>query len=130
MALFDTKNNLNTIYTTKVGIPQYLPKGEKPLIESIYDDSKYKELLRDINESTTITEEEREFLKLAATRHIKFNYSMIADYYAHSDKEMQRLMEKSALVIIDINDAIANGYAILSKKVDSIINNDEDSDEG
>ena len=58
-------------------------------------------------------EEERQFLKDAAGRHNVFNYRNIAEYYAHATPEMQRLMEKSALVIIDINNAIANGYASL-----------------
>lgn len=58
-----------------------------------------------------ITEEERQFLKDAAGRHNVFNYRNIAEYYAHATPEMQRLMEKSALVIIDVDNAIANGYA-------------------
>ena len=66
-------------------------------------------------------EEEKEFLRLAATRHIVFNYARIADYYAHSNKEVQKLMEESALVIIDINDAIANGYVKLSKNIEKIM---------
>ena len=36
---------------------------------------------------------------------------------------MQELMEESALVIVDINDAIMNGYVVASKKIDSIIEN-------
>lgn len=64
----------------------------------------------------------RNFLINAARRHLIFNYSKIADYYAHSNKEMQELMEKSALVIIDINDAIANGYVKLSKNIEKIMN--------
>ena len=57
------------------------------------------------------------FLKYAAARHLAFNYSKIADYYAHQGKEMQALMEKSALVIIDLNDAIANGYVTLQNRI-------------
>ena len=48
-------------------------------------------------------------------RHYVFNYAVIAEYYANASEEMQRLMEKSALVIIDVDDAIANGYAKISK---------------
>ena len=59
--------------------------------------------------------------RLAATRHIVFNYAKIADYYAHAGEEMQNLMEKSALVLIDIDDAIANGYIQLSKDIDEIM---------
>lgn len=107
-------------YTTKVGVPQYLPSAECPRLDSLANLSKYKELLRNINASN-VSEEEKEFLRLAATRHIVFTYSKIADYYAHATKEMQELMEQSALVIIDINDAIANGYVKLSKNIKKIM---------
>ena len=60
-------------------------------------------------------------MRFAATRHIVFNYSKVADYYAHSSKEVQELMEQSALVIIDVNDAIANGYLQLSKNIEKIM---------
>ena len=62
-------------------------------------------------------------MKIAAYRHYVFNYDKIAEYYACASKEMQELMEESALVIVDINDAIMNGYVVASKKIDSIIEN-------
>lgn len=108
-------------YTTKVDVPQYLPSAECPKLIECYGKTKYNELLRNINNSN-VTEEEKEFLRLAATRHIVFTYSKIADYYAHASKEMQELMEQSALVIIDFNDAIANGYVKLSKNIEKIMN--------
>ena len=46
-----------------------------------------------------------------------FSYSKIAEYYAHSKEEMQSLMEKSALVIIDFDKAVENGYTRLSQTV-------------
>lgn len=107
-------------YTTKVGIPQYLPSMECPRLDTLVDKNKYNELIRDINESN-VSEQEKEFLRLAATRHLVFTYSRIADYYAHATPEMQRLMEKSALVIIDIDDAIANGYVKLSESIKKIM---------
>ena len=107
-------------YTGKVAIPQYLPKNEKPSLYSLCDTRKYEKLVAEINQSN-LPEEEKNFLRMAATRHIVFNYSKIADYYAHSDKCTQEMMEKSALVIIDINDAIANGYVKLSKNIEKIM---------
>ena len=107
-------------YTTKVGVPQYLPSAECPRLDSLVNMTKYKELLRNINASN-VSEEEKEFLRLGATRHLVFTYSKIADYYAHASKEMQELMEQSALVIIDIDDAIANGYVKLSKNIKKIM---------
>ena len=107
-------------YTTKVNIPQYLPNAECPRIDSLVNLTKYGELIRNINASN-VSDAEKEFLRLAATRHIVFTYSKIADYYAHASKEMQELMEQSALVIIDIDDAIANGYVKLSENIRKIM---------
>lgn len=107
-------------YTTKVGIPQYLPSMDCPRLDTLVDKNKYNELIREIN-SSNVSDQEKEFLRLAATRHLVFTYSRIADYYAHATPEMQRLMEKSALVIIDIDDAIANGYVKLSESIKKIM---------
>jgi len=41
----------------------------------------------------------------------------MADYYANSNKEVQGLMENSALVIIDFNKAIELGYVKLSEEI-------------
>lgn len=114
----DEKNH----YTHKVSVPQYEPSGIKPDLSSLFDYTKYAKLLAEINTSN-VSEEEKQFLRLAASRHIVFNYAKIADYYAHSNTEMQELMEHSALVIIDIDDAIANGYVKLSKQLDDILEN-------
>lgn len=110
----------DTKYTKKVSIPQYLPSKVKPNIKSLFNDEKFNLLREDIFKCDEITDNEKQFLLSAATRHIVFNYSLIADYYAHSNKSMQDLMEKSALVIIDFNDAIANGYVELSSDLDAI----------
>lgn len=107
-------------YTTKVGVPQYLPSSVCPRLDECYGLNKYNELMYKINQSN-VTEEEKKFLKFAATRHIVFTYSKVADYYAHASKEMQELMEQSALVIIDFEDAIANGYVKFSKAIEDIM---------
>lgn len=107
-------------YSKKIGAPQYLPSDKKPHIQELYNSEKYGKLIYNIKNSN-VSEEEKYFLMLAASRHIVFNYSQIADYYAHSDKEMQELMEQSALVILDIEDAIANGFVKLNKQIKEII---------
>ena len=68
---------------------------------------------------------DKDFLIQAARRHNVFNYRNIAEYYAHATPEMQRLMEESALVIIDVDDAIANGYATLNADVLNIMEDDD-----
>ena len=57
----------------------------------------------------------KDFLKVAAYRHVKFNYERIADYYANAPKEVQELIEDSALVIIDFNKAIEDRFVNISK---------------
>lgn len=106
-------------YTTKINIPQYEIKGEEPEIDELVNVEKTNELIKEI-ESSNVSDEQKQFLIKAAQRHLGFNYSKVAEYYAHQDKEMQELMEKSALVIIDFEDAIKNGYAELSDIIDEM----------
>lgn len=109
-------------YTTKTDIPQYEVQGEKPTINECYNTDKAEELIWEINNSG-VTDLEKKFLIEAAKRHTVFNYRLIAEYYATASKEMQGLMERSALVIIDINNAIANGYVKLSERVKKLMQN-------
>lgn len=119
--LFETPEvDKNNKYTKKVSAPQYLPSNVQPMVAELFNSVKYSSLVRDIKQSN-VTDEEKDFLIKAATRHIVFNYSKIADYYAHATPEMQKLMEQSALVIIDIDDAIANGYVKLNKVIKDIM---------
>ena len=124
MALFEvpTKKAMDgdTKYSRAIKVPQYLPNDNKPDIESLCDIKKYSNLIKNINNSN-VSDEEKLFLRLAASRHIVFNYAKIADYYANSEAEMQELMEQSALVILDIDDAIANGYVDLSKRMEELV---------
>lgn len=118
VSLFDITNDTeeDNTYTTKISVPQYKPHNECPSIYSLCDTRKYEKLIDNIN-SASIPDKDKEFLKMAATRHIVFNYSKIADYYCYAPKEVQQLMEDSALVLIDIDDAIVNGYVKLDKKL-------------
>ena len=120
--LFSVSKNdeIDKKYSTKVEIPQYLPSKICPKIWELCDKTKYNELVRNIAVSD-VPDDVKEFLMFAATRHIVFNYAKIADYYAHSDVDVQRLMEQSALVIIDVDDAIANGYMRLSKNIKKLL---------
>ncbi len=121
MRLFDIQQQPeDKRYTKKVEVPQYVPSKDKPRLEELIDYGKYSKLLAKINKSG-VTEEEKKFLRFAAARHIVFRYAKIADYYAHASAEMQELMEDSALVILDIDDAIAKGYVKLSKDIRAIL---------
>lgn len=108
-------------YIRNIEAPIYVPNlDKKPDVKSLINDTKYKELVKEID-SSDIPNEEKEFLKLASSRQLVFNYKLIAEYYAHSDKKVQELMEKNALVIIDFNKAIEYGYVQLSKSVIDIV---------
>ncbi len=103
-------------YTGKVKSPLYEPKGDKPELVELSDISVFMELNREI-ENSNIPEVEKAFLRLAAARHIVFNYGKIAEFYAHASKEAQCLMENSALVIIDFNKAIEKGFVVLADEI-------------
>lgn len=96
-------------YSSKIDAPIYEPKNEMPHILELVNKSKANRLIREIKDSS-VSDEEKEFLIESAKRHLVFNYEKIADYYAHASFEMQNLMEKSALVIIDFEKAIQNGF--------------------
>ena len=110
----------DTKYSRAIKIPQYVPRETKPHIDSLVNYEKYSKLISHIN-SSNVSDEEKKFLRLAATRHIVFNYANIADYYANSDSEMQELMEESGLVILDVDDAVANGFVELSGRMKELI---------
>ena len=103
-------------YTRKIVAPTYDPKNEKPLIDDLFDTKKADELIHKIKQAD-LTEEELMFLSHCALRHTVYDYSKIADFYAHSSKEIQELMEDSALVIIDFDKAIEKGYVKLTKDI-------------
>ena len=107
------------IYSDKITVPTYEPKNKKPFVEDLYDDTKAMDLIADIKESK-LPQAEKDFLMAAASRHIVFNYSKVADFYAHSSKDCQELIEKSALVIVDYKQAIENGFVHLTAQIDDL----------
>lgn len=106
-------------YTTDINIPQYEILGEKPSLSECYNPEKADKLIEKIK-SSNVTEEEKKFLCEAAKRHTVFNFKKIAEYYSAASLDMQELMEDSALVILDYNDAIKKGYVKLNKKLEEM----------
>jgi len=103
----------NTIYNKKVDSPLYTPRGDEPALDSLYNLERFLNLIDDIK-SADIPEQIKQFLIFSAHRHIEFDYELIAEYYCHAVPEVQKLMEDSALVIIDFNRAIDLGYVKLN----------------
>ncbi len=97
-------------YSNKMNIPQYEIVGEEPLLTELINTNKTESLIEQIRE-TKLPRDLEAFLVTAAYRHTVFDYRKIAEFYPHQSPEIQSLMEESALVIIDAEDAIRNGYA-------------------
>jgi hypothetical protein len=111
-------------YTKKIESPIYEPKGTKPEIADLYDLKKANEMIEKISASD-FPKDVKSFLTLAAYRHVVFNYENIAEFYAHSPAKIQDFMESSALVIIDFNKAIENGFVVLTEKIAEAYRNAE-----
>lgn len=113
-------------YTQKVAVPHYEIVGEKPALGELFDTTKADELRHDI-ERADIPDDIKAFLIEATKRHVVFNYRKVAEFYPHASPEVQRLMEDSALIIIDAEHAIAKGFASFEQQLDQIMKEDEDT---
>ena len=103
-------------YSRKIEIPTYEPVEGVVELSELTDKTKYEQLCSEI-EAAEIDGDIAEFLKMAATRHIVFDYARIGDYYANASPEVQDLMERSALVIIDFAKAVENGFVKLTQEL-------------
>ncbi len=125
----DEKEEEENAYTQNIAAPVYEPSEDKPDIVDLYNDEKAMDLIVSIKESK-LSEKEKQFLMTAASRHIVFDYAKIANFYAHSSKECQELMENSALIIVDFDKAIENGFVKLTQEINDMFQLDEhDEDE-
>lgn len=114
------------LYTSKITAPIYEIVGEKPETYELFDDSRARELQEKI-EDANLPEDVADFLKIASMRHVVFNYSKVAEFYPHASKEIQRLMEESALVIIDAKDAIRLGFAKFNDSLQELLSEEENA---
>lgn len=113
-------------YTDKVEVPPYAKIGDKPELSQCYDDEYCNKLLSAIDDSD-LPETEKHFLRAAAHRHVVFNFQEIANFYAHSEAHVQQLMEDSALVIVDLDAAIKNGWTRLGQALDAAYSEEKES---
>lgn len=121
-------DELDDTYAAMVETPLYTPtQPEPPPVADLMETSRADTLQAAID-AADIPSDVRAFLTAAATRHIVFDYRNIAEFYAHADPDVQRLMEESALVIIDFHRAIELGYATLRRgMLDQIEAEDDDA---
>lgn len=111
-------------YEGKIATPIYEIKGEMPKVYELCDTSKANQLIQDIEEAD-IDDEIKEFLRNAAYRHLSFHYGKVAEFYAWQPPEIQKLMEDSGLVIIDVESAIENGFVKLTDRLKELIDDEE-----
>jgi hypothetical protein len=116
-------------YTRKIQIPVYEPKGAKPAVADLFDTSKTSQLVQRINASNAPDEIKR-FLRLAAERHTVFHFARIAEYYCHADADVQDLFDQSALVIIDYQKAIENGFVAFTEAMFKIADVEDERNAG
>lgn len=110
------EDGLSENYSRKIEAPIYEITGDRPPVSELYDRTKADELIAEIDQAS-LPDEVAGFLKYAAERHTVFNFRNIAEFYAHADADVQRLMERSALVIIDFDKAVEEGFVKLSKQL-------------
>lgn len=122
---FTLEKEEDNTYTGEITIPKYEPMEEQPpALEELVDFQRVDRLTKEIDEAD-IPEDVKEFLYAAANRHAVFDYGKIAEYYCHAPKEVQELMEKSALVIIDYDKAIEYGYTNLKDELEIMMEEDK-----
>ena len=112
------------MYTSKIKAPVYEIKGDKPKLDDLVQPDKFRELIKNIDASVA-PEGVKMFLRMAASRHLKFDYAKIAEYYANSPANVQELFEQSGLVIVDFDSAIENGFVQMNKKLMEIRKNEQ-----
>ena len=113
-------------YTRDITIPHYEPRGDSaPPLSDLMDRSRTIELEQQIT-AADIPPDVADVLRHAAQRHTVIDFHRMADYYAHAPAEVQRLMEAQALVIVDVDTAIAGGYVRLSERMADILGRDRE----
>lgn len=123
----DENNQTENNYSQEVKIPHYEIVGEQPQPTELIDTTYTDKLIQHIKE-TDLTDDVKNFLIAGTTRHIVFNYAKIAEFYPHQTPEVQQLMENSALVIVDADDAIANGFASFDRTINKLRELDDYND--
>jgi hypothetical protein len=110
-------------YTKKIISPIYEPEGPKPKESELSDRATTNDLLAEIA-AAELPDDVRRFLVSAAERHTVFKFDRIANYYAHADENIQKLFERSVLVILDFEQAVERGFVTLTDRVEHLFRED------
>lgn len=110
------KNELDNKFSANLGTVIYEPKETNHSPEDLYniDESIFDEI-----DALNSSDELKKFLKLRACWLAELSFDKIADYYAYqATPEEQAIFEKLALVLLDRDKLIENGYSDLLKDID------------
>lgn len=116
-------------YTRQINVPHYNPSGTPPSLDALIDRTRTTELEQQIAESK-VPADIAEVLIHCAQRHTVIDFHRVADYYAHAPAPVQRLMEDQALVIVDLQSAIRNGYVKLTDAMSNLLEEETDDEDG
>lgn len=110
----DTGTDLYDMYSQNMKEPIYEPKESHHKISDLYKNPP-SDLINKIN--SIENKELREFFKIRLYVFYKLNFEKIADYYAYqATSEEQKVFEALALVLLDKNKLIENGFAKLMEE--------------
>jgi hypothetical protein len=114
----EEKNKLDEKYSQKIGQVIYEPKETNHQVSDFFErENKFDEDIEKIE-----NEELKEMLYARASFFSTFNFAKIADYYAYqATDEEKKVFEKLALVLLDKDQLIENGFY-------DLIDNIEESD--
>ena len=101
-------------YSTKIGTVIYEPKQTNHSPKDLFvENTSFDKLIEEIE-----NEDLRKMLRHRASYFTVFNYSKIADYYAYQATDQEkRIFEKMALVLLDKDQLIENGFSKIAKEV-------------
>ena len=123
LILSDDQPEPDNPYTRKIETPIYEPTGIPPNLNDLRDRNIADALIEEIKQAN-LPDEIKEFLFDAAERHVVFHFQRIANYYAHASPDIKALMGRSALVIIDYNQAVENGFIKFQEDIDGAFRED------
>jgi hypothetical protein len=104
----DANWSLSSDYNQKLGEVIYEPKDSShPIAELFQADHRFDEDIEKVEDPQL-----KELFKARVSYFGNFDYSKIADYYAYqATPEQQRIFEKLALVLLDKDKLIENGFS-------------------
>lgn len=116
----ELKNKKNP-YVQKTDSPIYEIQGEEPTIAECINLEDVALKIDKINKAK-ISKEQKTMLMACAYRFANIHFGNMAEYYAHQNKEMQKLMEDLALVIVDFGKAIEMNLVEMDARMEKIYN--------